>query len=340
MRASHGAQLALEAERLARVPEIAGPRLQAARRPKQLEPGIAQRVARISRRVTMLSASQLTSRVAARFPGVATPVRRAVWKARNLPRSLGYSADASTYDGELLAELVERGIAVRPFEAVFRERALLDRLVAVADRPDAQAGSTAKDFLTWLMPRAIPFDSPYVAPALEPQVVALANAYLGMRSYLRALDMWLNVPTDEPPKLSQLWHRDYDDVVNLKLFIYLTDVGEQHGPFTFAPGTHPQGSRTFAATERMTDDEMAAQVPREDWVVCTGPVGTVVFADTCGFHKGGKPTEGRRILWTAQFTSAAANYDRNFTLENGSPHRDLSRDQRAALFKGPKALFR
>ena len=56
-------------------------------------------------------------------------------------------------------------------------------------------------------------------------MLALANAYMGMRSYLRAVDMWLNLPTGEPPKLSQLWHRDYDDIRNVKVFVYLTDVG-------------------------------------------------------------------------------------------------------------------
>src|ERR671927_356886 len=176
---------------------------------------------------------------------------------------------------------------------------------------------------------------PFVALSLEQQVVALANAYIGMRSYLRGLEMWRNLPTNEPPKLSQLWHRDWDDVVNLKLFVSLSDVTEESGPFTFAPGTQPGGPRQLDVQDRLSDDEMATRIPREEWVVCTGPPGTVVLADTCGYHKGGKPTQGDRLLWTAQFTSGAADAKRNFELADGAPD-GLTPEQRWALYEDPR----
>jgi hypothetical protein len=284
----------------------------------------------------MPSLAPITSRVAARAPGLATGVRRSAWKARNLPRSFRFDPDQGEYDRELVAELKERGIAVRPFDAVFRDRSALDRLIEQAqERHDDGSSSPTKEFLVRLMPRSVELGSAYVAPALEPQVVALANAYMGMRSYLRALDVWLNVPTTDPPKLSQLWHRDYDDAVNLKLFVYLTDVDEDSGPFTFAPGTQPGGPRSLALTDRVDNDEMAEHVPRDDWVVATGEAGTVVLADTCGYHKGGKPTVGERILWTAQYTSGAANAERNFELELNGGVGGLTRDQQWAVLERP-----
>jgi Phytanoyl-CoA dioxygenase (PhyH) len=276
----------------------------------------------------------ITARVAARAPGLAAVARRSAWKARNLPRSLAFRADDDAYDRELLAELKERGIAVRPFDAVFRDRSALERLTEAAKAHEG-SGSPTKDFLRRLMPASVTLDSPYVTLALEPQVVALANAYLGMRSYLRALDVWLNIPTPDPPKLSQLWHRDYDDAINLKLFVYLSDVDERTGPFTFAPGTQPGGPRQLGLKDRVDDDEMATHVPRDEWVVATGPAGTVVLADTCGYHKGGKPVDGERLLWTAQFTSGAAGAERNFELEGNGSLGSLSRDQRWALFALP-----
>src|SRR2546429_491727 len=138
--------------------------------------------------------------------------------------------------------------------------------------------------------------------APRPRGLRPHEAVVGMHSYLRGLEMWRNLPTDEPPKLSQLWHRDWDDVVNLKLFVYLSDVTEESGPFTFAPGTQPGGPRQLDVQDRLSDDEMAARVRREDWVVCTGGPGTGVLADTCGYHKGGEPTQGDRPRCTAQFT--------------------------------------
>jgi hypothetical protein len=80
---------------------------------------------------------------------------------------------------------------------------------------------------------------------------------------------------------------------------------------------------------------MAERIPREEWVVCTGPPGTVVLADTCGYHKGGKPTKGDRLLWTAQFTSGAADAKRNFELADGAPD-GLTPEQRWALYEDPR----
>ena len=284
----------------------------------------------------MPSLAPLTSRIAARAPRLAEAARRSAWKARNAPRVRGFRPDDSLVDRTLLDELRERGIAVRPFDDVFRDRARLDELRAIAERREAQKESTAaKEFLERLMPSRVEAGGPYVALALEPQVVALASAYIGMRSYLRGLEMWRNLPTDEPPKLSQLWHRDWDDVVNLKLFVYLSDVTEESGPFTFAPGTQPGGPRQLDVKDRLSDDEMAKCIPRDEWVVCTGPPGTVVLADTCGYHKGGKPTKGDRLLWTAQFTSGAADAKRNFELADGAPA-GLTPEQRWALYENPR----
>jgi hypothetical protein len=277
----------------------------------------------------------ITARVAARAPRLAAGVQRGAWKTKNLPRSLRFEPERSLVDAELLRELRERGIAVRPFDEVFRNGEALARLRELAIAAEGGATrSESKDFLEKLLPDRLTLDSPHVALALEPQVVALANAYLGMRSYLRALDVWRNVPTPDPPKLSQLWHRDYDDAINLKLFVYLTDVGLESGPFTFAPGTQPGGPRRLSIKDRVDDDEMAELVPPEEWVVATGEAGTVVLADTCGYHKGGKPTKGERVLWTAQFTSGAAGAERNFELEaNGGA--SLTREQRWAVYSLP-----
>ena len=284
----------------------------------------------------MPSLTPITSRLAARAPRLAEAARRSAWKARNAPRTRGFRPDETLVDRALLDELRERGIAIRPFDEVFRDRARFEELRAIAERREAQKeGTAAKEFLERLMPARVEAGGPFVALALEPQVVALANAYVGMHSYLRGLEMWRNLPTDEPPKLSQLWHRDWDDVVNLKLFVYLSDVTEESGPFTFAPGTQPGGPRQLDVKDRLSDDEMAERIPREEWVVCTGPPGTVVLADTCGYHKGGKPTKGDRLLWTAQFTSGAADAKRNFELADGAPD-GLTPEQRWALYEDPR----
>jgi len=96
--------------------------------------------------------------------------------------------------------------------------------------------------------------------------------------------------------------------MNVKVFIYFSDVAVEHSLFCFVPGTHPLGARRWLTPEgdegrRSTDEQMACAVPAEEWRICTGPAGTVIFCDTCGYHKGLKPQAGNRLMVMFQYTS-------------------------------------
>jgi hypothetical protein len=213
---------------------------------------------------------------------------------------------------------------------------MLDELIRLAHDPEVRRESPTKNFLARLMPERVELDSIYVRPALEPRVIGLANAYIGMRTLLRSIDIWLNIATDEPAKASQLWHRDYDDYRNVKIFVYLSDVTEDRGPFTFAPGTHPGGPRQLGARGQLDGDAMAALVSKDDWLVCSGPAGTTVICDTGGYHRGGKPLVGERLLWTAQYTSGAPFAPRSFELALDGGMAALTPDQRYAVLEHPR----
>jgi hypothetical protein len=99
------------------------------------------------------------------------------------------------------------------------------------------------------------------------------------------------------------------------MFVYLTDVNEGGGPLFYAPATHGLGrvkSRPKAFKEegsgatRSTDEQMCVVVPKERWITAIGSKGTVVFADTRGYHKGGLARECDRIVYTCMFTSQAS----------------------------------
>ena len=96
----------------------------------------------------------------------------------------------------------------------------------------------------------------------------------------------------------------------LKVFVYLSDVSEENGPFVYAPGTHLLGQvrrnpefSLDGGVARTTDTQMDAIVSRKDWVSCCGPAGTIVLADTHGYHRGGLVRAGERLLYTCMFTS-------------------------------------
>lgn len=150
--------------------------------------------------------------------------------------------------------------------------------------------------------------------ALNRIFVNIANRYFQMCAKLRYYNVWLTAASDSSARESQLWHFDREDKYILKVFLYLDDVDEGAGPFTYAPGTHGKGRDRSIRPEyflegnvqRTTDEQMAAVYPREKWRVCTGKKGTVVFADTRGYHKGGEARTKDRLMFTCMYTSPAS----------------------------------
>jgi len=183
------------------------------------------------------------------------------------------------------------------------------RLDRKGDRSSLGPGEN-KDFLQVLTPDRFDGDSVYLRYALQPEFVAVANTYLRQQSRLRAIHLWLNFPTGGDAASTQLWHRDGDDFMNLKIFTYLTNVGPDNGPFAFIPGTQPLGYRRIrpegSEFARTNDDQMRQEVPESAWRICAGAAGSVVYADTCGYHKGVKPVSGHRLMLMVHYVSASA----------------------------------
>jgi ectoine hydroxylase-related dioxygenase (phytanoyl-CoA dioxygenase family) len=119
------------------------------------------------------------------------------------------------------------------------------------------------------------------------------------------------MPGTDSPKNAQLWHRDRDDMQILKVFIYFTDVDEETGAFVYAPGTHALGTITKqpayfledGKTKRSYDEDMNKIVPQDKWLLGKGSTGTIVFADTHGYHKGGFVKTKFRFLYTCMYLS-------------------------------------
>ena len=133
----------------------------------------------------------------------------------------------------------------------------------------------------------------YARFALQNPILQIANAYFGMYTRLRYYNVWHTFATQAEARESQLWHYDREDRQILKLFVYFSDVDDGAGPFTYADGSHPKkklrrlpASFLEGGVRRSTDQQMAEVVPPEQWIKCTGSKGTIVFADTRGYHKG------------------------------------------------------
>ena len=167
-----------------------------------------------------------------------------------------------------------------------------------------------KDYIVRVVPKDLEYgsDSPLLKVALDQTLLEIVAAYLRMWPRLHAVGAFLNFATEDEAKESQLWHRDSEDRKLVKVFIYLSDVGSEKGPFCYIPKTHPFSSGAGTVPhhkdkKRILDDEMASVFPKECWLECTGPANTMILADTVGFHRGGKPMTGTRLMITFTYTS-------------------------------------
>lgn len=264
---------------------------------------------------------------------------------RNFDRALKQAIDArgSKSGCELVDFLRGDGIVARRAEDLLDERGLrcLNEIMEevrllLRSHPEAGRPKTneKKDYLISLLPAEFDLDSPFVKLAIHPAILLVANQYLGLRSSLRAINVWINRPTAEPPKESQLWHRDGDDRMIIKVFIYLGDVDKGNGPFWFIPGTHMQrcvSSDQAPEPPRIEDQVMRAWIKESQWRAFTGPIGTIIFADTTGLHKGGKCEERTRAVLTFEYVSGASPYPREFTLRTAAGLSKLDPSQVYAL---------
>ena len=250
----------------------------------------------------------------------------------NLRPTLSYRLDRHSLNTEatrIVKELNRNGIAITSVERLLGISPIYHELVEAASelelectgqidsaRGDVERGVVGhKSFILQLLgnkPRLNP-QSVFARFALQSRVLDIANAYFGMYTHLRYYNVWHTLTTKGPARESQLWHYDREDYLILKLFVYLSEVDRDGGPFTYAPGTHSKGrirhipsSFDENGVRRWHDDQMAAAVRPEEWIEATGPIGTMIFADTSGHHKGGLTRERDRILFTCMFTSAAS----------------------------------
>lgn len=257
-----------------------------------------------------------------------------VWRyGSNLSPTFEYKINKiylSDVEKDIINKLNADGIAVTSIDELFADdsefrvldaatRALLDDRKQEIDGLKSMANDPAigdKTFNLEMLGSELIFDSDSIFArfALNSRLLNIANAYFQMYAKLRYYNVWNTFASQGSARESQLWHFDREDNYILKLFLYLEDVDEGTGPFTYAPGTHRKGRFHSIEPEffmeggvrRTTDEQMNAVFPREKWKRGTGKKGTIIFADTRGFHKGGEARTKDRLMYTCMYTSRAS----------------------------------
>ncbi len=229
---------------------------------------------------------------------------------------------SSSFARKALEDLRRDGIATFHIHDLSGGRDLFDRICGeerarveehsgkiAAQRKVLESGRQEefKDFLVIYLPTdgKLSYHRASTQLALHKELLGVINAYMGMYAELRGLEFWYTLAwPHQRATASQLWHRDFEDMDLIKVFLYLSDVDGESGPFSFVRGTHrghlrwrdPQ-SVVPSGTIRADDERMAAMVPPRRWFVGTGQAGTMIMAATKGYHKGGFAiTRDRRLV--------------------------------------------
>ncbi len=138
---------------------------------------------------------------------------------------------------------------------------------------------------------------------LSEDILQIASRYLQKSPKLFTAATWIHRPQPgpEPKRVSSMnWHKDPEAFQIFKVYILMSNVGEQNGPFQYIKGTHSTGKynlQDYRISNRYPDSRsLEKTVNKSDIISATGPKGTIIFCDNFGFHRGGYVLEGLREM--------------------------------------------
>jgi hypothetical protein len=255
----------------------------------------------------------------------------------------------------VLETMRQDGIALVPFEELFGDEQLWEALRAdIAgfarqtedNLAELQAKQKKKSYLIRrFLKSGTPFglDDRWLGFGLSSRMLDIVNSYRSELTWMIDVDNWYTIPDPnaEDRIASQRWHRDPWDNHIVKVFTYFSDVDEAAGPFEYLRGS-PAGGRNAHLWPWEGDevyeahglyppqDEFESKAPAEDVLTATGPAGTMVFADTSGFHRGGWTRHKPRVLSYCSFVSTQFRLSPRFEVDWSDGHA-LSREAEFAL---------
>lgn len=240
----------------------------------------------------------------------------------------------------IVEDLRKNGIAVTSLEELAPGTPLLEQLQAwEREHPPVADTAGKKKFLReyWALVPELDLHNPFVSFALSDTVVDIVESYMDMWVRFKQYHLGKTLPDPERPLAgSQQWHRDPEEKRMCKMFIYLNDVDETAGPFTYLFGS-TYGNKYGSLFPQKTPEgsypsEEAVRAKGEtDIHPMTGKAGTVMFCDTSGLHFGGRASHNERIMFTAAFASPLYSEGARYTMSNPAALSSVSAKQQYLL---------
>lgn len=148
--------------------------------------------------------------------------------------------------------------------------------------------------------------------AFSKKMIAHAAKYLGEYPILNNIDLLRSDPTDRDGWLnSQQLHLDVIDTKILRVVVYITDVDEENGPFTFFPLSVSNEIKKdkelnygSAMSNMSVEDAKLTKYENAEKVIVKGKSGSVLTVDSCNcFHYGSRAKSTSRCALMLSFTS-------------------------------------
>ena len=216
---------------------------------------------------------------------------------------------------EQVAQMNREGFCRHPSGS---DTALVSELAAEIDQRSATQPvggdhATVRKFWSRLTsPEDLHPESIFVRFAMQPHLVQIATAYMGMVPYLSNIQVLVSFGTDNAKwEESQLWHRDYHDTKTLRFWMYLSDVTEpKHGPFTYLPLDPSRQVPNGFFPGRVSDEAMNACGLGKHSQAVYGKRLNCFSIDTARcYHMGSRVALGeKRIAYLATFNTHASLY--------------------------------
>lgn len=169
--------------------------------------------------------------------------------------------------------------------------------------------------------------------AFDERLIDIAADYMGAMPAITGVNLRKSFVNELPVYDTLYFHRDGNSPRFVKLFFYLSDVGPGGGAFTYVEGSH-RDRRETQGRKRWTDEELLDLYPQSRIKELTAKAGSVIVADTTGFHRGGKTTAADRSMLTVYYAvhPEFSGKGRAFNLRRSDFERLSAKQQRAADF--------
>ena len=227
---------------------------------------------------------------------------------------------------KILDNLMTNGIALTNLDELFPGKNIIPSLIEAATLQKEKAVlSEHKPFLRYALGSGSMIDltNPLVQLSLQPRILEIVNSYMGLCAKLIYFELATTnlINNEDVPMGSQRWHRDPALHRLCKMFVYLTDVDENSGPFTYVVQSHARGrfgkifrQRQFGRHGFYPPDGAVDKLVSKNYLkVCTGKMGAVIFCDTTGLHKGGYAFSKPRVMYTSSYMSEGEVIKRKFS---------------------------